>query len=302
MTRPLDVSLPFSGPFTAGQAAAVGITPNSLTRRVANGEIMRLRRGVYAPSRTLSDVERIDATLLTAPRGSILGFEAAATLLKVPIPHSHGMQRVDLYVPSGSPHSGGRPQPEARLHFANLPAAQVRAVHGVSVTSIARTAVDLSRSQPFERMLIALDHARRAGVSLRALYDARYAAAGNRGVAKLDQALRHSSDLSESPLESMSRGVFVSAGVPSPTLQHQVYGASGRQYRVDFYWPRSNLIGEADGFSKYANDPASFRREKEREDDLRLVGFLFVRWTWDEIVLRPETVTRRIMEQLKRHA
>ncbi len=301
MSRTPEIQLPFDAPFTAPQAYALGLSPNSLTRRVRNGEIVRLRRGVYAPTRPLTAQERISAALLTAPTGAVLAFEAAAVLLQVPIPHSRGLQRVDLYVAPGTPSSGGRPDPEVRLHFLDLPEGQSTVVDGIAVTSLARTAIDVSRSQPLERALIALDYARHKGVNLRALYDARYAVCGNRGVAILDLALRHSSALAESALESMSRGIFIQDALPAPELQVPLLGATGTPYRVDFLWRKRRLIGEADGLLKYADDPDAFRREKQREDDLRSAGFSFVRWTWDDLINGRESLLRRIRATVSAH-
>lgn len=299
MTARPNRSVSFDGPFTSQQAHARGLTPNALTKLIAQGEIVRLRRGVYAPARSVTPHDLIMAALLTAPDGAVLGFEAAATLLGVPIPHSRGLTRVDLYVAPGTPPGGGRPLPEVRLHYVTLPSEQILQFGGQAVTSLSRTAVDISRGQPLERALIPLDHARRNGVRLRELYDARYAAAGNRGIAILDTALRHCSGLAESPFESMSRGIFIAAALPAPVLQQSLTGADGGLYRVDFFWPEYGLIGEADGMSKYAEDPAAFRREKWREDDLRLSGYGFVRWTWHELVCSPEIVTRRIEQAMR---
>ena len=292
--------LPFTGPFTAAQARAVGISAQALRYRLQAGQIFRLRRGVYAPARELSPRERIDAALLTAPSGAVLAREAAATLLGIPIPHSKGLDRVDLYVAEGTAPGGGRPHPEVRLHYRDLPATQMATFEDIAITTIARTAVDISCSQPLERALIALDHARYRGARLQELYDARYSASGQRGVAILDWALRECSPLAESPFESMSRGVFLCERLPRPVLQQELRGASGRVYRADFFWAAVGLIGEADGFGKYASDPQAFKREKLREDDLRLAGYAFVRWTWDELVREPRTIADRVRSGLNR--
>lgn len=102
-------------------------------------------------------------------------------------------------------------------------------------------------------------------------------------------------------MESMSRGVFIDAGLPAPVLQAALVGQSGQRYRVDFHWPEFDLIGEADGMMKYATDSTAFRREKFREDDLRQTGYWVVRWTWDELVTTPSKVLDRITARMNLH-
>jgi hypothetical protein len=102
---------------------------------------------------------------------------------------------------------------------------------------------------------------------------------------------------SESPLESGSRAVMHVRQVPTPDVQVELVGASGRVYRVDFYWKAQRLIGEADGASKYA-DAAVLMEEKLREDDLREAGHNFVRWTYGQIFGQQDATVARILRKL----
>ena len=290
--------LPFDGPFTARQAQAVGITPRSLAHRCSTGELIRLRRGVYAPADSQDPVDLVRAALLTSSVGGVVGFEAAAALHRIPLPHSKGMRRIDLYAPEGTPPGGGRPAMEVRMHYVELPPAQVTTIDGIAVTTLARTAIDVSRGQPLERAVVALDYVRSQGVRLRALWDARHAVHGQRGVAVLDQALRECSPKSESPMESISRLQFVRGGLPRPVLQREIPGVSGKWYRVDFCWVQAQVIGEADGALKYT-ERGALVAEKQREDDLRAAGWKVVRWTWGELVRTPEVVVTRVQRALR---
>lgn len=78
------------------------------------------------------------------------------------------------------------------------------------------------------------------------------------------------------------------AKISPPLLQVVLFGASGRRYVVDFWWPQFTMIGEFDGWAKYT-DPTflngrtaeqAFRDEKRREDDLRAAGHGMTRWEW----------------------
>jgi len=92
---------------------------------------------------------------------------------------------------------------------------------------------------------------------------------------------------------------MIDAGFPAPTLQREFRCRAGR-YRCDFCWG-DKLIGEFDGAVKYGryrrpgeSINAAVLREKSREDELRAIGFMVVRWTWPMLqrgemldVLRP---------------
>jgi len=67
---------------------------------------------------------------------------------------------------------------------------------------------------------------------------------------------------------------------------------------VDFCWPELGVVGEADGLLKYGEvlDPTrtSLRDEKLRQEEIEALGYIVVRWTWDDIWRRPEWVVARI--------
>lgn len=52
-----------------------------------------------------------------------------------------------------------------------------------------------------------------------------------------------------------------------------------------FYWEGAGVIGEADGLGKYT-EPDVLRAEKLRQEQLEARGFVVVRFTWADIVLR----------------
>ncbi len=96
----------------------------------------------------------------------------------------------------------------------------------------------------------------------------------------------------ESALESLSYGRMRQAGLPLPAMQVPIRTSVGTVY-PDFLWADFLLIGEADGFGKY-DDPESLAREKIRQQALEELGFLVIRWTSEEMRLRPAAVLARI--------
>jgi len=102
-----------------------------------------------------------------------------------------------------------------------------------------------------------------------------------RGLRHVLQALAFVDPRLETPLEAISWCHLCRSGLPLPLLQQWVTGASGRRYRVDFFWPEFHLIGEADGAMKYRS-AADVMAEKDRHADLGDAGHGFVRWTWSD--------------------
>ncbi len=105
------------------------------------------------------------------------------------------------------------------------------------------------------------------------------------------RARDRSSSAAESPGESLSRVLMADSGFATPELQHEIRLPGAGFARVDFFWRGVGLIGEFDGAVKYARsrefsgEPPSrvVQAEKRREDELRRMGFGFLRWTWESL-------------------
>ena len=97
----------------------------------------------------------------------------------------------------------------------------------------------------------------------------------------------------QSPLESISRLRVVAEGIPEPRLQVPFFAAAGLIGFTDMAWDDFAVIGECDGMIKYDTGDALIR-EKLREDRLRALGYVVVRWTWREIMDSPGLVAARI--------
>jgi hypothetical protein len=93
----------------------------------------------------------------------------------------------------------------------------------------------------------------------------------------------------ESPLESLSYGVFVSHGLPLPACQVPIVDDWGDLIGVvDFLWREFGVIGEADGRLKYRKTqdgpsprPTVLLDEKYRQELLE-DRHVVVRWGWSD--------------------
>ena len=319
--------------FGLAQAEQAGVSRGRLRAALERGLIVRLRRDVYA-LRTdgpagwpeLLPIRRALAGLDDV-RVAVTG-RAGAELHGLPFvqPRATDDDRhgVEILIHQDDVARCGRISTGAILRpCADWPA-DLAAVHGITVTSVLHSAIDVvrmgirpgyrtrARSLPIPEALVLLDAATRVagaldpGSAIRLIESMRPRFWHCPGIRAVDEAMRYVDPLAESALESWSRGHMIVHGVPAPLSQQVVTGADGIDYRVDFCWPGIRVIGEADGLAKYGDSPAEVREAKRREfarqRALEEAGWIVVRWTWDEIARDPWLVMRRILAALRRAA
>ncbi|WP_210479155.1 hypothetical protein [Naasia sp. SYSU D00948] len=261
----------------------------SVQRDAERGRLVRLRRGVYvdadrwrAADPASRAVMQLHAYAASAPRPPTFCHESAALLLGLPL-LTHDPAVIHVMAASDS---GGRPSDGVRRHRPKL-AFWPTVVQGLRVTPPAVTVVDLCSALPLRDAVVVADAALRSGVPREALEITAQSAA-RRGSRKIALAMALASPLSESVGESLSRVTIHELGLPAPVLQHEFRDRLGFIGRVDFWWPRDQVIGEFDGQVKYLGrheerPEVTVWREKLREDRLGALGPRVVRWIWRDL-------------------
>jgi very-short-patch-repair endonuclease len=91
----------------------------------------------------------------------------------------------------------------------------------------------------------------------------------------------------------------VSAGLPPGSLQFEVFGSDSRVLaRLDLAWPSVKLAIEADG--KAVHDaPTALYRDRRRSNDLQLLGWTVLRFTWADVTRHPEWVIAQVRKALE---
>jgi len=298
---------------------ALGVSEHMLRGAVSTGRLLRLRRDVYLdPGAWPADDDarhllRAHAEQVMHPDGAVSHWSSARFWnLPDPVVPRPG-DPVWLTLPTGGSYRS-RSRPDVEHRVAPLPGHHTLiSPSGYTVTTRARTAVDLSRGRPLTEALPVLDaclrgecldlmpHVRRRELANRALAEAgarglREAASMLWGMDSVEHALGIASPLRESPIESLSYAHFVLAGLPLPACQVGIRTPAGVFY-PDFFWESEGVIGEADGRTKYVDSEASVR-EKEREQHLRDLNYDVVRWLGKEIYLQPAVVMARVARAL----
>lgn len=286
---------------------AEGYTHEELAQLTRVGALTRVRRGAYHASieddPALRHLRLVEATVRLTARNAVVSHNSAAVVHGLPVV-STSLSRVQVTRPDSA---GGRNRGGVHLYAAPLHPDEVVLVRGMAVTSLARTVVDLGRTESFERAVMAGDAALRRGAGSDDLESSLLRASRRPGVAKARRAVGFLDLRSESPGESLSRIALHELKIPPPTLQYEVRDQSGRLVgRADFCWEEQRTLGEFDGRVKYGRllKPGEtagdvIYAEKLREDEFRDLGWQVVRWTYPELTA-PRPIAARLQRAFAR--
>lgn len=100
----------------------------------------------------------------------------------------------------------------------------------------------------------------------------------------------------ESDAEHEMLQLLIAAGFSGFIPNHPVI-AAGRQYRIDIAFPEAGLAIEVDGRA-FHTDARAFQRDRTRQNDLVAAGWRVLRFTWEDIVRRPDQTLASIAAHL----
>lgn len=253
------------GVATRQQVLAVA-SPKRIEVMLRKGELLRVRRGVYAlqPPDLAARLAALD--LASGTRVAVC-MNTAAEL--------HGFDtEPDDRIHVLDPGIRLRPSPDVMVH--QRIGAPLREVNGRLATSPAWTAIELARSVRRPRALAVLDAALRSqSCDVMDLADAR----------------------AESPMESEARLVFHDGGLPTPELQYETVDLHGKLWRVDFAWPDSMLVAEYESMEWHASREA-LRHDRMKVARLQECGFTMIPLVVDDVRRHPVELVARIGHHL----
>lgn len=285
--------------FTRRELLADGFDDGEIRGRRRRGELITLRRGAYAAALPERPEDRhavqVRATVRQLSPDAVVSHLSAAVLHGLPI-WGDPLRRVQM---TRGRRSGARLTADLQIHAAPLEPWELMVIDGITVTSLARTLVDVARQVGFEQAVVVADAALWRMLVTREELDAALAAArGRPGVPAARRALGFARWGSQSVGESRSRVAMMFAGIPAPVLQWEIPTASGLVH-ADFGWPRFRTFGEFDGREKYGRLVPEGRTaadvvyaEKLREDAMRDEDLRAVRWGWADITPFASTAAR----------
>lgn len=270
-----------------------GSTDSEIRAAKALGSITPIRRGAFVSTDALAGMRAEDRHLLlvrahlSAARSELVVSHQSAAVVHGFAMWAPDLAKVHVTVDRAA---GGRTTKNSHVHAAPLTEDDVTIIDGIPVTSADRTVADLLRILPFEAGVCVGDAALHSGSATVEGISAVLERSGGRGVVSARRTLAFCDSRSESVGETRTRVLLLVHNIQLPELQVELYDESGRFLgRVDLLF----LIGvvlEFDGDVKYmkylepGQTPAdAVIAEKLREDEIRSLGWVFVRCKWSDL-------------------
>ena len=291
------------GVITRAQLIALGASDRVIARLVRNRTLRRLHPGTYVDASAWQEADderrhlmRLLGVQLHAPDATAYG-PSAAVVWKLPVRQIPARPMVV------------RPRDAPRLAHVTLRRSRGIQSHttthaGLTVTTRAKTVVDVACEAPLADALITIDAALRRGLRLGELLAVHKDAPPVRRHQQTLDTLKAGDPYSESWLESLSRGRMIERGMDLP-LSNVVLRSGTRWVRVDHLLLELGVVGEADGVGKFGHPGGPLTvvmRERGRHAWLEDLGLEVARWGTPEVAGDGVPMQQRIDRAIARQS
>lgn len=288
------------GVFSVEQAVERGMSVDQVKRRVSAGRWRRVMPGVCAIAGSPESWrQRLKASALWFGPRCVFSHRTAAALW--------GLSTFDAEagpVVIASTRHVTAPAGVRVFRMTALLPRELGSISGLRVTSVERTLLDLAAEERESDVEAALDEAVRQKLTtlerLGAFIDRAGGTPGIRVLRRLHSKRTGLGGVPESELESRVLAVLEEYGMPRPVLQQKVT-SRGRRYRLDFRFPGTPIVLEADGYAWHSSIDA-FEADRRRINALTVRGFRVLRWTWAALHDRPEELIDELRRMLSASA
>jgi very-short-patch-repair endonuclease len=278
--RIADLAKRQHGVVTRRQLRALGAGRGGIDTRVRAGRLHRIHRGVYAVGHdVLTRSGMLIAAVYACGEGAVQSHRGAAELWRI------GPRAAFFEVTAHRDVS----VPRIRVHRAPVPDTHRTEVHGIPVTTPARTIIDLADVLNRRGLERAIDEAEYLQLDMTGLVPI----AGRRGSGRLAAVLAEhnaGSTRTRSELEEIGLALCREHHLTQPVTNVYVEG-----YEIDFYWPEQRLVVEVDGRAAHQTRTA-FERDRARDAELTAAGYRVMRFTERRAV----TDAAGVADQLRR--
>ena len=272
---------------TTKRLRMLGMSSAVVVRRVAEGDLTRLHRGVYLVGPGPPAAKgRCLAAVLGAGDGALLAMTDAASLWD--IAKARG-SRIDVLVPAHRhPELDGvRIHRCRRIHHDDT-----SLIDSIPVTSIERTLCDLAAVLLYGDLKRAFEKAEgQRLVDHRKLGEAVERMRGTPGAGIMRRLLGYDprpATETRSELEIAFLELVMAAGLPPYQRNVMVHGED-----VDAYWPQANLVVELQSYT-WHSDPDAFERDHGKLAKLRLAGCEVLALTYKQVTGESDWVARAL--------
>jgi hypothetical protein len=268
-------------PIPTRLAAAAGLTPDQLrSKRWATPF-----HGVRIDRNAASDVTTVYSALAAVARVPlVISDRSAAAMYEWWLP-----PQVDSVIDISVAPGGLIERVGVRCHRRVLDPKDVRELDGISLTSPARTILDLASQLSLIDLVVVMDAALHKRTCTLEQLVARAQDRGIRGITRFRRALTLCDGRSESPMETLMRLVIVLSGLPAPTPQCKIYDTYGAFVaRTDLRAHGVRAAFEYDGGGH--DEPVVHARDVKRWRDLRRAGYEVFPYTASELFGTPQQI------------
>ncbi len=270
------------GVMTRAQLLHVGLTEHAIDHRLQRGRLVAIHRGVYAighlPSSLLA---RATAAVLACGPGTAISHRTAALMREI-IKRWKGPVEVIA-------------RREHRLEGVivhrsrTLTRRDVRRLHGIPVTTPARTVLDLADVLDDRALTRAVNDARvKRLLTLEDLAAQLARSPGRRATRRLRPFIDARHGPTKSTLEDDFLRFVDRFGLPVPLINDEVAG-----YEVDAVWPDQRLVVELDTIDYHGHE-AAFERDRDKDANLLAAGYATVRVTGQRLNTTPDREAARL--------
>lgn len=237
------------------------------------------------------------AAVFAAGPGAVLSHMPAAE-------HHRALQRAGT-IHVSVPLPGGRQRRGFQIHrVAPMHPDDHGRLNGIPVTSLPRALIDsaVTIGQRGVERAIAEGQFRRV-YEREAMVAALGRATGRRGAGIVREVLRLQgieATLTNRELEERFLRLVRRAGFPLPRVNFWVT-VPGGSFKCDFVWWDLRLIVETDGRGPHTRD-LQFEEDRRRDSILKLGGWEVVRFTWRQVVDKPDWVVSMVRQFYERQA
>ena len=273
------------GVVTRAQLAGIGMGPEAIRQRLANGRLHKLMPGVYAVGRPeIGARGRWMAAVLACGPQALLSHRSAAALWGI---QREAPGRPEVVVPADLP----RRRHGIRVYrHRDHEAPGKRSVASIPVTHPIATLVDLAAGIPTGQLEAAINEADHLDlVDPEQLLAALDSLPRRAGVSRIQALLEASTEsLTSTELERRFLPLVRAVGLPLP--QTQVWHDG---HRVDFFWPNLGLIVETDSL-RYHRTSFKQAADKRRDNAHAGSGLTTLRFSDGQIRHEPAYVRQTL--------
>lgn len=295
----MEIAVRQHGLFSHRQAVDAGFTRAAIRHRLQTGRWEQVAAFVYrAAGSTQTWEQRVFALVLAAGPSAAASHRSAAALLGIP-----GFERRGL-VEVTTPRSRRHRAENAVVHrWRPFPSHHLTVIEAIVTTRVARTLCDLAGVLHPGRVERAVDNCLAMGIATPGTLQAAFfdlAGRGRKGSTAMRRILAERSEGYVPPaseLEARFLDLVREAGLREPVRQFDTGDEESWIGRVDMAYPPARMLIELDS-RRHHSSKLDRESDEARDARLRRAGWRMVRFTWDDLVQRPDWVLSELRGHL----